>query len=155
MFTRSVSPEAAPDKPTYIEIGFENGDPVSLNGAALSPATILAELNKVAGDNGVGRVDIVESRFVGMKSRGVYETPGGTVLLAARRGIESICLDRGEVSKSFCIFLIIFSLFDFKTFLKDSKKNAHFSFSVSLSLSLPPPKKKNNNNNNRPTSRTS
>ena len=98
MFTRSVSPETAPDKPTYIELGFENGDPVSLNGVAMSPATILAELNKVAGDNGVGRVDIVESRFVGMKSRGVYETPGGTVLLAARRGIESICLDRGEVS---------------------------------------------------------
>eukprot|EP00884_Botryococcus_braunii_P020860 jgi/Botrbrau1/7458/Bobra.0083s0023.1 len=97
MFSRSVSPEQAPDKPTYIEIDFEEGDPVAVNGSRLSPATLLAQLNKVAGDNGIGRVDIVESRFVGMKSRGVYETPGGTVLLTARRAMESITLDRGEM----------------------------------------------------------
>lgn len=96
MFTRSVSPEDAPDKPTYIEIEFEKGDPVKLDGQALSPAAMLTALNKVAGDNGIGRVDIVESRFVGMKSRGVYETPGGTLLLTARRAMESITLDRGE-----------------------------------------------------------
>lgn len=96
MFTRSVSPEEAPDKPTYLEIGFEKGDPVSINGVPMSPATLLTELNTHAGANGIGRMDIVESRFVGMKSRGVYETPGGTILLTARRGIESITLDRGE-----------------------------------------------------------
>eukprot|EP00775_Hariotina_reticulata_P003963 gene3963-4216_t len=96
MFTRSVSPENAPDKPVYIELGFEKGDPVTLDGVALSPAAMLTALNKVAGDNGIGRVDIVESRFVGMKSRGVYETPGGTVLLTARRAMESITLDREE-----------------------------------------------------------
>jgi len=96
MFTRSVSPEEAPDKPTYIEIEFEKGDPVKLDGQALSPAAMLTALNKVAGDNGIGRIDIVESRFVGMKSRGVYETPGGTLLLTARRAMESITLDRGE-----------------------------------------------------------
>lgn len=96
MFTRSVSPEKAPDAPTYVEIGFERGDPVSIDGVAYSPAALLAKLNELAGDNGIGRVDIVESRFVGMKSRGVYETPGGTVLLAARRALESITLDRGE-----------------------------------------------------------
>ncbi|CAL5224095.1 g6722 [Coccomyxa viridis] len=97
MFTRSVSPEQAPDKATYLEIDFEKGDPVALDGQKLSPASLLAQLNKVAGDNGIGRIDIVESRFVGMKSRGVYETPGGTILLTARRAIESICLDRGEL----------------------------------------------------------
>jgi argininosuccinate synthase len=96
MFTRSVSPEAAPDAPTYVEIEFEKGDPVAVNGARMSPATLLAELNRLGGENGIGRADIVESRFVGMKSRGVYETPGGTVLLAARRAVESVCLDRGE-----------------------------------------------------------
>ena len=96
MFTRSVSPEKAPDKPTYIEIDFEKGDPVALNGKKLSPASLLTALNKVCGDNGIGRVDIVESRFVGMKSRGVYETPGGTALLVAHRAIESITLDRGQ-----------------------------------------------------------
>jgi len=96
MFSRSVSPEDAPDKPTYIDIEFEKGDPVKLDGQALSPAAMLTALNKVAGDNGIGRVDIVESRFVGMKSRGVYETPGGTLLLTARRAMESITLDRGE-----------------------------------------------------------
>tara|TARA_B100000405_G_scaffold266376_1_gene203804 strand:+ start:789 stop:2102 length:1314 start_codon:yes stop_codon:yes gene_type:complete len=96
MFTRSVAPEAAPDEPTYLEIEFEKGDPVAINGERMSPAAMLTALNKYGGDNGIGRLDIVESRFVGMKSRGVYETPGGTLLLHARRGIESICLDRGE-----------------------------------------------------------
>lgn len=97
MFTRSVSPEAAPDSPMYIEIEFSKGDPVALNGKPLSPATMLTELNDVAGKNGIGRMDIVESRFVGMKSRGVYETPGGTILLTARRAIESITMDRAEM----------------------------------------------------------
>ncbi|CAG9464554.1 unnamed protein product [Pedinophyceae sp. YPF-701] len=96
MFTRSVSPENAPDTPTYIDIDFKGGDPVALNGESLSAANMLAALNEVAGANGIGRIDIVESRFVGMKSRGVYETPGGTILLTAHRAIESICLDRGE-----------------------------------------------------------
>ncbi len=94
MFTRTVSPEKAPDKPTIIEIDFEKGDPVAVDGKKMSPATLLAHLNKVAGENGIGRLDLVENRFVGMKSRGVYETPGGTVLLVAHRGIESITLDR-------------------------------------------------------------
>ncbi|HEX8216295.1 MAG TPA: argininosuccinate synthase [Allosphingosinicella sp.] len=92
---RTVSPEDAPDEATVIEIGFEGGDPVSIDGAALSPAALLARLNDLGRDNGVGRLDLVENRFVGMKSRGVYETPGGTILLAAHRGIESITLDRG------------------------------------------------------------
>ena len=95
MFTRSVAPEAAPDSPTYVEIDFEAGDPVAVDGKALSPAALLTRLNELGGANGVGRADIVENRFVGMKSRGVYETPGGTVLMAARRGIESLTLDRG------------------------------------------------------------
>jgi argininosuccinate synthase len=96
MFTRTVAPELARDKPTYVEIGFERGDPVSIDGETLSPAQLLARLNDLAGANGIGRLDIVENRYVGMKSRGVYETPGGTVLLAAHRGIESITLDRGS-----------------------------------------------------------
>ena len=95
MFTRSVSPQAAPDKPTYIEIEFEKGDPVAIDGQRLSPASLLAELNRLGGANGIGRLDLVENRFVGMKSRGVYETPGGTVLLVARRAIKSLTLDRG------------------------------------------------------------
>ncbi|WP_372864395.1 argininosuccinate synthase [Spongiibacter sp.] len=94
MWRWSVSPEAAPDKPTYIEIGYQNGDPVTLNGEALSPATMLATLNKLGGDNGIGRLDLVENRYVGMKSRGCYETPGGTIMLKAHRAIESITLDR-------------------------------------------------------------
>ena len=94
MFRRSVAPEAAPDTPTTIEIDFEQGDAVALNGVPLTPATLLDRLNEVAGANGIGRMDLVENRFVGMKSRGVYETPGGTVLLAAHRAIESITLDR-------------------------------------------------------------
>ncbi|HEY0413075.1 MAG TPA: argininosuccinate synthase [Allosphingosinicella sp.] len=92
---RTLSPEEAPDKATIIAIGFERGDPVSIDGEALSPATLLARLNDLGRDNGIGRLDLVENRFVGMKSRGVYETPGGTILLAAHRGIESITLDRG------------------------------------------------------------
>ena len=95
MFTRTVAPEAAPDTPTCVEIDFEAGDPVAVDGEALSPAALLTRLNELGGANGVGRADIVENRFVGMKSRGVYETPGGTILMAARRGIESLTLDRG------------------------------------------------------------
>lgn len=94
MFEMTVSPESAPDKPSYVEIRFERGAPVAVNGKELSPASLLAELNGLAGRNGVGRVDMVENRFVGMKSRGVYETPGGTVLHAARRALESITMDR-------------------------------------------------------------
>ena len=95
VYQRTIDPEQAPDKPTIITIGFERGDAVSLNGERLSPATLLARLNDLGRDNGIGRVDLVENRFVGMKSRGVYETPGGTILLAAHRAIESITLDRG------------------------------------------------------------
>ncbi|MHA1598642.1 MAG: argininosuccinate synthase [Alphaproteobacteria bacterium] len=95
VYTRSVSPEDAPDTPTVIEIDFAHGDPVAINGEKMSPATLLTALNKYGGDNGIGRKDIVENRFVGMKSRGIYETPGGTILLEARRGMESLTLDRG------------------------------------------------------------
>ena len=95
MYTRSVSPERAPDIPTYIEVGFQAGDAVSINGEKLSPAAMLEKLNVTGGANGIGRIDIVENRYVGMKSRGVYETPGGTILAVAHRGIESITLDRG------------------------------------------------------------
>ncbi|MBV9929416.1 MAG: argininosuccinate synthase [Alphaproteobacteria bacterium] len=94
---RTISPEEAPDKATVITIGFERGDAVSIDGAALSPAALLTRLNQLGHDNGIGRLDLVENRFVGMKSRGVYETPGGTILLAAHRGIESITLDRGAM----------------------------------------------------------
>jgi argininosuccinate synthase len=95
MFLRTVAAEAAPDRPQYVEIAFEAGDPVAVDGEALSPAALLARLNEIAGAHGIGRLDLVENRFVGMKSRGVYETPGGTVLLAAHRALESITLDRG------------------------------------------------------------
>ena len=95
VFSRSVSPEEAPDKPTEIEIEFEAGDPVAIDGVKMSPATLLTKLNELGGANGIGRLDLVENRFVGMKSRGVYETPGGTILLTARRAMESITLDRG------------------------------------------------------------
>ena len=95
VYSRSVSPEDAPDKATYVEVGFERGDAVSVDGVVLSPAKLLERLNSLGGANGVGRLDLVENRFVGMKSRGVYETPGGTILYMAHRGIESICLDRG------------------------------------------------------------
>jgi argininosuccinate synthase len=92
---RTISPMDAPDKPAYIEVGFEKGDAVSIDGEKLSPATLLTKLNEFGKANGIGRLDLVENRYVGMKSRGVYETPGGTILLAAHRGIESITLDRG------------------------------------------------------------
>ena len=95
VFSRSVSPEEAPDNPTEIEIEFEAGDPVAIDGVKMSPATLLTKLNELGGANGIGRLDLVENRFVGMKSRGVYETPGGTILLTARRAMESITLDRG------------------------------------------------------------
>lgn len=94
MFTTTVSPEVAPDTPTYLEIDFEAGNPVAVNGNRLSPASLLDHLNSLAGANGIGRVDMVENRFVGMKSRGVYETPGGTVLWTAHRAIESLTMDR-------------------------------------------------------------
>ena len=94
MWRWTVSPEEAPNEPEYIEIGYEKGDPVTLNGEALSPASMLEALNRVAGKHGIGRADIVENRFVGMKSRGCYETPGGTIMLKAHRAIESITLDR-------------------------------------------------------------
>jgi argininosuccinate synthase len=95
VYSRTVAPEAAPDEPDYVEIGFERGDAISVDGARLSPASLLAKLNELGGKHGIGRLDLVENRFVGMKSRGVYETPGGTILHAAHRGIESITLDRG------------------------------------------------------------
>ena len=95
IFSRTISPMDAPDKPTEITIDFKSGDPVAINGKKLSPAGLLTELNRLGGENGIGRVDLVENRFVGMKSRGVYETPGGTILLKARRAMESITLDRG------------------------------------------------------------
>ncbi len=95
MFIRSVSPEKAPDKPTFIEVEFEKGDAVAIDGKKMSPATLLTELNKLGGENGIGRLDLVENRYVGMKSRGIYETPGGSILLVAHRAMESITLDRG------------------------------------------------------------
>jgi argininosuccinate synthase len=95
VYSRTIDPETAPDQPTYISVDFERGDAVAIDSKALSPATLLAQLNEFGRRNGVGRLDLVENRFVGMKSRGVYETPGGTILLAAHRGIESITLDRG------------------------------------------------------------
>jgi len=94
IFRLTVSPEAAPDKPEYVEIEFAKGDAVAVNGEKLSPASLLAKLNEIAGRNGVGRLDLVENRYVGMKSRGVYETPGGTLLSVAHRAMESITLDR-------------------------------------------------------------
>src|SRR5499426_2613115 len=94
VYQRTVSPEEAPDKATIVTVGFKRGDPVSIDGKALSPAALLTRLNELGRDNGIGRVDLVENRFVGMKSRGVYETPGGTILHAAHRAIESLTLDR-------------------------------------------------------------
>jgi argininosuccinate synthase len=94
---RTISPESAPDSATEFEIDFKSGDAVAINGVLMSPATILTKLNELGRDNGVGRLDLVENRYVGMKSRGIYETPGGTILLAAHRGIESITMDRGAM----------------------------------------------------------
>jgi len=94
VFQRTIAPEEAPDEATVIEVGFEKGDAVSINGRAMSPATLLTALNKYGHDNGIGRLDLVENRYVGMKSRGIYETPGGTILLAAHRAMESLTLDR-------------------------------------------------------------
>jgi argininosuccinate synthase len=95
MFTRTLAPEQAPARPTYVEIELERGDAVAVDGRRLSPAALLARLNELGGANGVGRLDLVENRFVGMKSRGVYETPGGTLLALAHRAVESLTLDRG------------------------------------------------------------
>jgi argininosuccinate synthase len=94
MFQITVSPEDAPDRPEYVEVGFEQGDPVSVNGEQLAPVDLYLKLNKIAGAHGIGRVDIVENRLVGMKSHGVYETPAGTLLLKAHQALESICLDK-------------------------------------------------------------
>ena len=95
VFSRTIAPEDAPDRPTLVTLGFERGDPISIDGERLSPATLLTRLNELGRDNGIGRLDLVENRFVGMKSRGMYETPGGTILALAHRAIESITLDRG------------------------------------------------------------
>ncbi|WP_019960692.1 argininosuccinate synthase [Woodsholea maritima] len=94
---RTTHPEDAPDQPEYVTIGFEKGDAVSVNGAALSPASLLTQLNELGSKHGIGRLDLVENRFVGMKSRGIYETPGGAILMAAHRGIEQLTLDRGAM----------------------------------------------------------
>ena len=100
IFQRTVSPEKAPNKPTYITLEYKNGDPVSLNNKKLSPAKLLGKLNIIAGKNGIGRADLVENRFIGIKSRGVYETPGGTVLLFTNRAIQSVTLDRKTMHKN-------------------------------------------------------
>ena len=97
VYSRSVSPEEAPDKPTFVEISFEQGDAVAIDGVRMSPAALLTKLNELGGANGIGRLDLVEGRFVGMKSRGIYETPGGTILYHAHRAMESITLDRGAM----------------------------------------------------------
>lgn len=97
VYHRIVAPEDAPDKPTYIEVGFKKGDAVSIDGQKMSPAEILTKLNELGGANGIGRLDLLENRYIGMKSRGIYETPGGTILLTAHRGMESITLDRGAM----------------------------------------------------------
>ena len=94
VYQRTIAPEDAPDKPSYVEIEFSKGDPIAIDGKAMSPATLLTALNDLGRDNGIGRIDLVENRFVGMKSRGIYETPGGTILYAAHRAIESLTLDR-------------------------------------------------------------
>ena len=99
IFQRTVSPEKAPNKPSYVTIGFKNGDPISINNKKYSPSKLLSLLNNIGGKNGVGRVDLVENRFIGIKSRGVYETPGGTILLFAHRAIESLTLDKETAHK--------------------------------------------------------
>ena len=95
VYSRTDDPEHAPDEPAYVTVEFERGDPVAVDGKKMSPAELLTHLNALGRKHGIGRLDLVENRFVGMKSRGMYETPGGTILLAAHRGIESITLDRG------------------------------------------------------------
>src|ERR1700674_1692353 len=97
VYSRTVDPQQAPDQPSYLTVSFERGDAVALDGAAMSPATLLARLNELGRQNGIGRLDLVENRFVGMKSRGMYETPGATILHAAHRGIEQVTLDRGAM----------------------------------------------------------
>jgi argininosuccinate synthase len=97
VYSRTVAPENAPDTPAYVEIDFVAGDPIAIDNKPLSPAALLTRLNELGGAHGIGRLDLVENRFVGMKSRGIYETPGGTILQAAHRGIESLCLDRGAM----------------------------------------------------------
>ena len=99
IFQRTVSPEKAPNRPTYVTINFKNGDPFGINGKKMSPAKLLSKLNNLAGNNGIGRVDLVENRFLGIKSRGVYETPGGTLLINAHRAIESVTLDKVTMHK--------------------------------------------------------
>ena len=99
IFQRTVSPEKAPNKPSFVTINFKNGDPIGVNGKKLSPSKLLQKLNLIAGKNGVGRVDLVENRFLGIKSRGVYETPGGTLLIIAHRAIESVTLDKDTMHK--------------------------------------------------------
>ncbi len=99
IFQRTTSPEKAPNKPTYVKIRFKNGDPISINGKKLTPEKLLEKLNQLGGKNGVGRVDLVENRFIGIKSRGVYETPGGTLLLIAHRAMESVTLDKETMHK--------------------------------------------------------
>ena len=99
IFQRTVPPEKAPNKPTYVTIGFKNSDPITVNGKKLSPSKLLNKLNYLAGKNGVGRVDLVENRFIGIKSRGIYETPGGTLLMSAHRAIESVTLDKETMHK--------------------------------------------------------
>ena len=99
IFQRTVSPEKAPNKPTFVSIKFRNGDPIGVNGKKLTPAKLLEKLNQLAGKNGIGRVDLVENRFLGIKSRGVYETPGGTLLIHAHRAIESVTLDKETMHK--------------------------------------------------------
>jgi len=99
IFQRTTSPEKAPNKPSFILIGFKNGDPITINGKKLSPGNLLKKLNIIAGKNGIGRVDLVENRFIGIKSRGIYETPGGTLLMVAHRAIESVTLDKKTMHK--------------------------------------------------------
>jgi len=99
IFQRTVSPEKAPNKPSVVTIDFKNGDPIGVNGKKLSPSKLLEKLNLLAGKNGIGRVDLVENRFIGIKSRGVYETPGGTLLINAHRAIESVTLDKETMHK--------------------------------------------------------
>ena len=99
IFQRTVSPEKSPSKPSYVTINFKNSDPCGINGKKMSPAKLLAKLNNLAGSNGIGRVDLVENRFLGIKSRGIYETPGGTLLIIAHRAIESVTLDKDTMHK--------------------------------------------------------